>query len=72
MVVCGNYRGEEDDSVYIWIRRFNCEAEREQLYAAVYQSDEWVNDIAPQIGELIDRDAIVVTRVKATSASPMQ
>lgn len=72
MVVCGSYRGEEDDSVYIWIRRFNSEAEREQLYAAVYQSDEWVNDIAPRIGELIDRDAIVVTRVNATSASPMQ
>ena len=72
MVICGSYRGEEDDSVYVWIRRFESEAEREKLYEAVYKSDTWVNDIAPRVGELIDREAIVVTRVTATSASTMQ
>jgi len=72
MVICGSYRGEEDDSVYVWIRRFNSEAEREQLYAAVYKSDTWLNTMVDRVGELIDRDAIVVTRVNATSASPMQ
>jgi len=72
MVICGSYRGENDDSVYVWIRRFNNEAEREQLYEAVYKSDTWVNEMADRVGELIDRDAIVVTRVTATSASTMQ
>ena len=72
MVVCGSYRGEEDDSVYFWIRRFESEAQREALYEAVYKSDAWVNDMADKVGELIDRDAIVVNRVTATSLSTMQ
>lgn len=72
MVVCGSYRGEDDDSVYFWIRRFENEAQREALYEAVYKSDSWVNDMADKVGELIDRDAIVVNRVTATSLSTMQ
>ena len=39
MVITGSWRGEEDDSIYIWMRRFESETEREQLYEAVYQSD---------------------------------
>ena len=26
MVICGSFRGETDDSVYVWIRRFESEA----------------------------------------------
>ena len=47
MVITGSYRGEEDDSVYVWTRRFESEAQREALYEAVYQSDFWKDDIAP-------------------------
>lgn len=72
MVICGSYRGEEDDSVYFWIRRFNSEAEREQLYTAVYKSDTWLNSMAERVGKLIDREAIIVNRVTATSLSTMQ
>ena len=32
MVICGSFRGETDESAYIWLRRFNSEAEREALY----------------------------------------
>ena len=55
MVICASFRGEEDDSVYFWIRRFESEAARAQLYAAVYESDYWKNDVAPRVGELIVR-----------------
>jgi len=72
MVVCGSYRGEEDDSVYFWIRRFESEAERERLYEAVYKSDTWVNTLSERVGKLIDREAIIVHRVTATSLSTMQ
>ena len=72
MVVCGSYRGEDDDSVYFWIRRFDSEADRERLYEAVYKSDTWVNTMADKVGELIDREKIVVNRVVATSRSTMQ
>ena len=38
MVILGSFVGEEDESVYVWIRRFESEAERKRLYDVVYQS----------------------------------
>ena len=72
MVITGSFRGEEDDSVYVWMRRFESETDRERLYAKVYESDMWKNDIGPRVGELIDRDAIQVTRVVPTPLSVAQ
>ena len=34
MVITGSWRGEEDDTVYVWMGRFESEAERERLYEA--------------------------------------
>ena len=72
MVITGSFRGEKDDSVYVWIRRFEREAEREKLYAAVYESDYWKNTVAPKVGELIDRAAIQVQRIMPTRISTAQ
>ncbi|MDA0264044.1 MAG: NIPSNAP family protein [Chloroflexi bacterium] len=76
MVIVGSFRGErerpdatQDENQYVWIRRFESESERERLYKAVYQSDEWVNNIAPRIPAMLDRDKIVVTRIEPTAAS---
>ena len=51
------------------MRRFESESDRERLYEAVYQSDEWLKNIAPKIPEMLDRDKIVVTRIEPTAAS---
>jgi hypothetical protein len=72
MVIQGSWVGEEDDSIYYWMRRFTDEAERERLYEAVYQSDTWKNDIGPRIPDLMDRDAMQVTRITATPKSVIQ
>ncbi len=72
MVILGSWVGEEDDSVYVWLRRFQDEAERERLYEAVYDSDHWKNVIGPKIPDLMDRDAIQVTRIQATPKSGIQ
>lgn len=72
MVITGNFRGESDDSVYFWIRRFETEEERERLYKAVYGSDFWTTQIRPRIPEFLDREQSVITRVVPTSRSPMQ
>lgn len=72
MVITGSYRGEEDDSVYVWTRRFESEAQREALYEAVYQSDYWKNDVSPKVGELIDRSKIKVQRIVPTPKSVAQ
>lgn len=69
MVVVGSFIGEQEDDLYIWIRRFDSEEQREALYAAVYQSDHWQNVLAPKVGELLDREKIVVTRIVPTSRS---
>jgi hypothetical protein len=72
MVITGSFRGETDESVYVWIRRFESEQDRERLYAAVYQSDHWKTAISPLVGELIDREAINVQRIVPTRLSTAQ
>ena len=72
MVITASFHGENDDSVYIWMRRFESEADRESLYAAVYDSDHWKDRIRPRIGELMDREQIRVMRIVPTRVSPAQ
>ena len=72
MVITGSWRGEEDDTVYVWMRRFESEAERERLYKAVYESDYWKNKVAPRVTELMDRSAMRVTRIVPTPRSVAQ
>ena len=72
MVVTGSFRGEQDDSVYVWLRRFESEAQRERLYADVYDSAEWKNEMAPRVGRLIDRESISVQRIVPTPRSVAQ
>ena len=72
MVILGSFTGEEEDDLYIWVRRFESEQERERLYEAVYQSDRWLNEIGPKVPEMIDRAKIVVRRIEATPRSVIQ
>lgn len=69
MVVVGSFVSPEEDDLYVWIRRFDSEEERERLYEAAYQSDEWKNVIAPQIPAMMDRERIVVRRLEPTLRS---
>lgn len=71
-IITGSFRGETDESVYVWLRRFESEAEKERLYKAVYESDHWKNVISPRVGELIDRSAINVQRIVPTRMSGAQ
>ncbi|MDA0364394.1 MAG: NIPSNAP family protein [Chloroflexi bacterium] len=72
MVILGSFVAEDDDSTYVWIRRFKDEAERERLYEAVYQSDHWKNVIGPKVPEMIDREQIKVRRLTPTPKSGIQ
>ena len=72
MVVIGSFIAQEEDDLYVWIRRFESEEERERLYQAVYESDHWKNEISPSIGTMLDRDSIQVTRLEATPKSVIQ
>src|ERR1700738_2804594 len=72
MVICGSFRGETEDSVYVWLRRFESEAQREALYKAVYATDFWKPKIGPRIPDLLDREKMVVTRIVPTPRSVAQ
>ena len=72
MAVLGSFVGEEDESVYVWIRRFANEQERKRLYDIVYQSDYWKSQIAPRIPTFLDREKAVITRLVATPRSVIQ
>jgi hypothetical protein len=68
MVILGWWIGEQEDDLFVWMRQFDSEAERERLYAEVYQSDQWKNEIAPKIPDMLDRDRMVVTRLEPAAA----
>lgn len=72
MVILGSFTSDEDPNAYYWIRRFKDEDDRKALYAAVYQSDTWKEEIGPKVPEMIDRDAIEVTRLTPSPKSAIQ
>lgn len=69
MVVIGSFVGQEEDDLYVWIRRFESEEQRAQLYEDVYECDEWENELGPLCGEMLYREKIIVTRLEPTSRS---
>lgn len=72
MTILGSFVGEEEDDLYIWVRRFDSEEQREKLYEAVYESEYWANKVAPRIPDMMDRSKIVVRRIEATPRSVIQ
>ena len=72
MVVVGSFIGQQEEDLYVWIRRFASEEERQALYTRVYESDYWKNEIAPLVGDMLDREKIRVTRLEATPKSVIQ
>ena len=68
MVIVGSFIGQDEDDLYVWIRRFGSESQREKLYEAVYESDFWRDKISPRIPEMLDRSKTVVHRIESTPA----
>lgn len=70
MVVVGSFYGEENENLYVWIRRFESEEERERLYKAVYESDHWKNVIKSDIDQMLNREpGLDVRRIIASPRS---
>ena len=59
-------------NLYIWIRRFKNLDHKNILYKEVYDSEEWINNIAPIVETLIDRNTIVVHNISPTALSIMK
>ena len=69
MVVVGSFVAEEEDDLYVWIRRFESEQERKRLYRKVYESETWKKEIKPEVDKMLDRERMIVTRLLPTSKS---
>lgn len=69
MTIVGSWTGEEDEDLFVWIRRFESEEDRVRLYAAVYESDEWKNSLGPQAMDMLERGKSVITRLVPTPTS---
>ncbi|MEP1206146.1 MAG: NIPSNAP family protein [Rhizobiaceae bacterium] len=72
MVVTALFESEDDPNAFIWIRRFDSEEHRDELYKAVYETDEWQTNFKPTVRRLVDVEKAVVQRVKGTQFSPMR
>ena len=71
MVIVGSFVGEEEDDLYVWIRRFDSEEDRVRLYAAVYEDSRWTDYFDAKVAEYLDRGKTVITRIEATPKSVM-
>jgi len=69
MVVVGSFVAEEEDDLYVWIRRFESEHERKRLYKKVYDSETWNQQIKPEVDKMLDRERMIVTRLLPTAKS---
>lgn len=69
MVIVGSFVAQQEDDLYIWIRRFESEEERVALYKAVYETDYWQNEVSPKVSQMLDRARMVITRIEATPRS---
>jgi hypothetical protein len=72
IVPCGLWHGESDESVFIWMRRFNSEKERKRLCDAVYSDPYWLEELAPRIDKLVDRKKTRVQRLVPNRKSNVQ
>ena len=63
---------EEKGNTYVWIRRFENQEEKVKLYKDVYESKEWLENIAPTVAKLVDRNSILVQNLSSTPLSVMK
>jgi hypothetical protein len=67
MKVLGMWVAEEDPDLFVWMREFESEAERERQYEEVYQSDYWKTEVAPKAAAMNNREKMVITRLIPTA-----
>lgn len=72
MVVNAMFEGEEEKDLFIWIRQFDNEAHRDELYKAVYETEEWQSEFKPVVRSMVDVGKAIVHRVTATQSSPIK
>lgn len=71
MQVTASFIDADDANAYIWMRRFDDEADRVVRSKAVYEHAEWTDVLGPKVLSLMDHSAAVITEAVPTSSSPL-
>lgn len=66
MTIIGSFIATEDKDLYIWIRGFESEEERKELYDRVYGSEYWINEVRPAMGDMLIKNETKVTLMEST------
>ncbi|MBL8697076.1 MAG: NIPSNAP family protein [Alphaproteobacteria bacterium] len=72
MTIVGSWTDPAQPDHYVWMRRFESEEQRKALWAKVYEDPLWAAEFRPLIAEMLDREKMVVTHLRATPKSPMR
>ncbi len=72
VVIVGSFVGQEEDDLYVWMRRFESEEHYATFTKDYYGSDEWKTELHPKVKEMLDSPRKVVTRLEATPKSVIQ
>ena len=72
VVVVGSFVASEEEDLYVWLRRFENEAERKRLYDEIYKSEFWTREVKPEADRMLDRESILNTVLEATPKSVIQ
>jgi hypothetical protein len=72
MKVEAMFRGVEDPNKYVFIRSFKDQTHREDLYKAVYESDDWQENYKPTVRRLVDVENAVIHIVQETEGSRLK
>ncbi len=70
--IIGSFVCLDREDEYVWIRRFENQKQRDELYDAVYGSEEWKNRIRPAMGDMLLREDMEVRLLEATPRSLLQ
>lgn len=53
IVIVGAFESLDDPDLFVWIRRFNSDCERDDLQKSLVEDEHWIYEIKPIIRELL-------------------
>ncbi|MGM5068771.1 NIPSNAP family protein [Rhodococcus qingshengii] len=71
MRIMGLFWADDEHTRFIWMRAFTNDEERERLYTAVYDSDDWQQNYLPEVRRLVVKGSSRTTRLDPMGESSM-
>lgn len=72
VAVMGSFVAQEEEDLYVWIRRWESKEALKQLQKENAENEYWQNEIVPKIDEMIDKQRMQITFLEPTPKSVMR